>query len=257
MAAVCGFALSCWNTQGLPWNRHHQEGSICCSKTFIYLSAFIVPSKTWKLPIPYALPYPKRCWLLNWMLITRWKVSLFFSQEDMASVISNKNVKFGFGLIIEHFYTLKQSILNEPWPTGHDSTSGPCSQMASFLHDRAFSWHLQMARWIVFTNSGFWKYSWAHLVVNDRIMPMSDAVSSEGLKTTCIQQKSSALSLTHRDFSSFSESLDDVMDCRLWDLQTLCNLKLKNIVFKAFHNIFTLRHSFYITDLMSINLISC
>ncbi len=51
IAAVCGFALSCWNTR-------HLEGSICCSKTFIYLSAFIVPSKTCKLPIPYALLHP-------------------------------------------------------------------------------------------------------------------------------------------------------------------------------------------------------
>ncbi len=32
-AAVCGFALSCWNTQGLPWNTRRLEGSICCSKT--------------------------------------------------------------------------------------------------------------------------------------------------------------------------------------------------------------------------------
>ncbi len=30
----------------------------------------------------------------------------------------------------------------------------------------SFSWHLQMARWIVFTVSGFWKYSWAHLVMS-------------------------------------------------------------------------------------------
>ncbi len=29
--------LSCWNTQGLPWNSHHLEGSICCSKTFYIL----------------------------------------------------------------------------------------------------------------------------------------------------------------------------------------------------------------------------
>ncbi len=51
--------------------------------------------------------------------------------------------------------------------------------------------------------------------VNDRIMPMSDAVSSKGPNTTSgIQQRSSALSLTHRDFSSFSESFDDVMHCR-------------------------------------------
>ncbi len=32
----------------------------------------------------YAPPYHQRCWLLNWMLITRWKVSLLFSPEDTA-----------------------------------------------------------------------------------------------------------------------------------------------------------------------------
>ncbi len=47
--AVCGFPLSCWN-------RCRLEGSICYSKPFIYLSAFIVPYKSCKLPIPYA-PY--------------------------------------------------------------------------------------------------------------------------------------------------------------------------------------------------------
>ncbi len=51
IAAVCGFAVSCWN-------RHHLEGSICCSKTFIYLSTFIVPSKTCKLSILYAFMHP-------------------------------------------------------------------------------------------------------------------------------------------------------------------------------------------------------
>ncbi len=48
-------------------------------------------------------------------------------------------------LTIEHFSTLKQSILNEPWPTGHDAASRPCSHMASFWHDRALvgicRWH--------------------------------------------------------------------------------------------------------------------
>ncbi len=39
-------------------NTCRMEGSICCSKTFIYHSAFIVPSKTWTLPIPYALMHP-------------------------------------------------------------------------------------------------------------------------------------------------------------------------------------------------------
>ncbi len=61
--------------------------------------------------------------------------------------------------------TLKQSILNEPWPTGHDSASGPCSHMASFLHDRAlvgiYRWHVGL-----FTDSDFWKYSWAKLFMS-------------------------------------------------------------------------------------------
>ncbi len=70
-----------------------------------------------------------------------------------------------------------------------------------------------MARWIVFTDSGFWKNYWV-INVNDRIMPMSDAVLSEGPRTKGIQQRSSALSITHRDFSNFSQSFDDVMHCR-------------------------------------------
>ncbi len=32
---------------------------------------------------------------INWMLITLCKISLLFIPEDMESVISNKNVKFG------------------------------------------------------------------------------------------------------------------------------------------------------------------
>ncbi len=55
IAAVCGLALSSRNTQGLPWNRHHVEGSTCCSKIFVYLSAFIVPSKTCKICKAFAI----------------------------------------------------------------------------------------------------------------------------------------------------------------------------------------------------------
>ncbi len=44
----------------------------------------------------YAPPYHQRCCrLLNWTLMTRWKVSLLFSPEDTASVISNENDTFG------------------------------------------------------------------------------------------------------------------------------------------------------------------
>ncbi len=40
-------------------------------------------------------PYHQIYWLLNWMLITCWKVSLLFSLDETGSVISKNNVKFG------------------------------------------------------------------------------------------------------------------------------------------------------------------
>ncbi len=132
IAAVCGFALSCWNTQGLPWNRRHLEGSICCSKTFIYLSAFIVPSKTCKLPIPYALMHPHTIkdagiWTEHWWHAGRspsslaWRTRRPWFPTRMSNLDSSDH------------RTLFQSILNEPWPRGHDGASGPCSHMASFF----------------------------------------------------------------------------------------------------------------------------
>ncbi len=69
-------------------------------------------------------------------------------------------------LTIRTLFHFEQSILNEPWPSGHDGASGPGLHMASFLHDRAL---VGICRWhggFVFTDSGFWKYSWAHLVMS-------------------------------------------------------------------------------------------
>ncbi len=117
-------------------------------------------------------------------------------------------------MTIKHFFTLKQCILNEPWPTGHNDYSGLCSRMASILHNRALVGICRSAdrmadcvyqQWFLEVFLGPFSNR------NDRIMPMSDAVSSEGPKTTGFQQRSSAWSLTHRDFSSFSESFDDVI----------------------------------------------
>ncbi len=83
IAAVCGFALSCWN-------KHHLEGSICCSKTSPFQNL-----QAARTVCTYTPTCHQRCLLLNWMLITCWKVSLLFSPEDTASIISNKNVTFG------------------------------------------------------------------------------------------------------------------------------------------------------------------
>ena len=56
--AECGMALSCWKMQGLPWKRWRLDGSICCSRTWIYFSALMVPFQTCRLPMPHALMQP-------------------------------------------------------------------------------------------------------------------------------------------------------------------------------------------------------
>ncbi len=58
--AVCGLALSCWKMQGLSWKRWRLDGSICCSRTWIYLSALMVPFQMCKLPMPHALMHGSR-----------------------------------------------------------------------------------------------------------------------------------------------------------------------------------------------------
>ncbi len=148
IAAVCGFALSCWNT-------HRLEGSICCSKTFIPFSihsAFQVMQAAHTV-CTYAPPYHQRCWLFNWTLIIRWKVSLPF-RGGLPSRCP------WFPTRLSNFYS---------------------SDHRTFFH----------------------------------------------------------LSLMPRDFSSFSESFDDVLRCRWWDLQSFYNLTLRNIVFNVFQNLFT------------------
>ncbi len=135
--------------------------------------------------------------------------------------------------------------------------------MASFLHDRAivgiYTWHTDCVyrQWFLEVFLG------PFINVNDRIMLMSDAVLSEGLKTTCIQQRSSALSLKHRDFSSFSETFDDVMQIMRFakplqfDAEEHCFCKYSTIFLRTLSQNGSLRHPFHVTDLMSINLISC
>ncbi len=98
IAPVCGFALSLC----LTWNRRCLKGSICCSKTF-YIPFSIYSTfqnvQAAHTVCNYAPSYHQRCWLLNWTPITHWKVSLLFSLEVTASMISNKNVKFGLDSI--------------------------------------------------------------------------------------------------------------------------------------------------------------
>ncbi len=89
-----------------------------------------------------------------------------------------------------------------------------------------------MARQIVFTDSGFWKYSWAHLVMSmTRIMPMSDAVSSEGRRPRHPTKVFSLVPYAQR-FLQFSLNL----------LMMLCTVD--DEICKAFANLMFEEHCF-------------
>ncbi len=84
-------------------------------------------------------------------------------------------------------------------------------------------------------------------------MPMSDAVLSEDPKTTGIQQMSLALSLTHRDFSSFSESFDDVMLMRFakplqFDIEEHCFQSIPQSFYALFHRLESLCPSLFLRE---------
>ncbi len=52
--------------------------------------------------------------------------------EDTAGRDFQQEFQIWTHLTIEHLSTLKQSFLNDPWPTRHNDAPGPYSHMASF-----------------------------------------------------------------------------------------------------------------------------
>ncbi len=117
-------------------------------------------------------PYHQRCWLLNLTLITRWKVSLLLARRTRRLWFPTRmsNLDSSDHRILFHFETVYFK-----WALAHRTRRRFWTMFtygflfAWYVHiwlPFSFSWHLQLARRIVFTDSGFWKYSWAHLVMS-------------------------------------------------------------------------------------------
>lgn len=82
--AICSLAFSCWNMQGLPWEKKHNlDGSIYCSKSCINLLVMVVFFQMCKLP--KWTPTSSEM-LLNWVLSARQMVPLFFSRIQFISM---------------------------------------------------------------------------------------------------------------------------------------------------------------------------
>ena len=92
--ATCGFALSCWNMQVLPWKRCCLDGSISCTKISVYTDSAFLRVEAAHVIGTNATPYHQRCRLLNSPLIRRWMVPLLFGPQDTASMLSKNNFWF-------------------------------------------------------------------------------------------------------------------------------------------------------------------
>ncbi len=107
---------------------------------------------------------------------------------------------------------------------------------------KIFSWHLQMARRIVFTDSGFCKYSWAYLVMS--MTELCRWVMSDECRLTAWRPRASNKGLqpcplrTEISLDSLKLLIMLCTLCRWRDLQSLCKWMLINIVFKVFQNLF-------------------
>lgn len=87
------------------------DGSICCSKLWVYCLSLLVPSNMCKPPMSCALMRSHTIIgsrLLKCVLITSRVVTLLFSPEDTTSMISKRSLKFWFARPQDMF---------PPWPS--------------------------------------------------------------------------------------------------------------------------------------------
>ncbi len=141
--------------------------------------------------------------------------------------------------------SLVQSLVPNPtWPTGHNSASGPCSHMASYLHDIAL---VDLSN-----DSGFWKYSWAHLVMSMTkscrwvmqccLRPRRPLASNKGLRPCPLRTEISPVSLNIlMVLCTVDEEICKAFAIWHWGLPIFPSERL----------------CLSVTDLMSINVISC
>ena len=102
----------------------------------------------------------------------------------------------------EQFPTLPQLILNALWSREYSSISASCSHVASSLHDRA----------------------------------LTCICGCYG--ELCSDNDFCSDVFIHRVVCRFSESFDYIMNCRLWNIQSLSNFTLRKLFLKLLHSLY-------------------
>lgn len=154
-------ALSCINKQDLPWKRHRLLGSMLLHNLSISsrINGVFTNVQVTHAICTNAPLYHHRCWHFNCSLIISWMVPFLFSPDDVASMIpkwiSNLDLSS-----TEQFLHLTSVHLK--W--ARDQRRWRCFWMV-YIH-YSFNFHLRMQRQTMFTDSDFWKCSWAFTVLS-------------------------------------------------------------------------------------------
>ncbi len=122
----------------------------------------------------------------------------------------------------------------------------------------SFSWHLQM--WIVFTDGGFWKHSWAHLVMSMtescrwvmqcRLRTQRKRASNKGLRPCPLRTEISPVSLNllmmlfTADDEIYKDFTNNVHQHQIAKYYTIFLRSLSQIG-ELLHIFTSLRHPFY------------
>ena len=140
-------------------------------------------------------PYHHSCWLLNFVLITIRMVLFLFGPKDTTSMISKNYLKCG---LVRPRHTFPLCVSPSQMSLGPEKPVLTCTCRCS---NKLWQWFSE-------------EFMSPCGNILDRMMLVFNAVPPEESKVTGIQCWFSVLPLASRDFSRFSEYLDDIMDCR-------------------------------------------
>lgn len=140
-------------------------------------------------------------------------VPLLFSPEEVVSMFSKKDFYISPHLTAEQFFRVVSVYFKWALCQSRQRRFRIIFKYGFFLHDRALTWIVWTPS--AFTDSDLWKCSWAYAVIS-----MTNHICFSCSVARSIQHRFSVLALTHRDFSIFSDNIQNI----IWDIQSLCIL---------------------------------
>ncbi len=197
----------------------------------LYASVVIVPSHTCQSLMPFALmlSYTRQAFALASVADESLDGPFgLWDGELTIRFVAETSLNVDWSYHSTHFHWFL-TIWDELWPR----EPGSIELMCSFLLElQIFKLHFWMQQQTLVNDSGFLKYSWAHVAIFS--VTVSYAIPSEGSKFKHIQLRFPALPYKYCNFSGFPQSFHNVIQVTLWKTEILCSFALRNVIFDLF-----------------------